>query len=518
MSRLTQPRPRRASALGAVLAATLLAAPAAPVFADSPSSTRLARQLVRETDVGQVNRHLIAWQRIADRNSGTRADQTSGYTESVTYVRDTLRRAGYTPRVEDFTYEIVEDVAATVVESAPVARNLVGSVMELSTNTPVGGVTGRLVATPTTQDGDATPGCEASDYAGQSFTGAIALIQRGSCTFAQKHAAAADAGAILSLVFNNNPDANVVTNGTLGEGTVVRTPVGELSRAQGELLLTDIAKGETTVTVDLRTQLATKTSQNVIAETRTGRPDNVVMLGSHLDSVPAGAGVNDNGSGSAALLAIAQNLARHPVKNKVRFAWWGAEELGLLGSTAYVAGLPFEEQLDIALYLNFDMIGSPNAVRFVYDGDDSDAEGAPAGPFGSAQIEQVFNGFFDDRGLLHRGTDFDGRSDYGPFIAAGIPSGGLFTGADGTKTEEEAAVFGGTPGIQYDPCYHQACDNLGNIDRAMLDTMSDATAWTAGRFALDTSDVNGVDAASRTRAHSRVAAASVPLAHSGDVR
>ena len=158
-----------------------------------------------------------------------------------------------------------------------------------------------------------------------------------------------------------------------------------------------------------------------------------------------------------------------------------------------MASQTFDQKLDIALYLNFDMVGSPNAAYFVYDGDNSDAEGAGAGPYGSAQIEQTFVDFFGDRlGIETEGTDFSGRSDYGAFIANGIPAGGLFTGAEGIKTAEQAAKWGGTAGIAYDPCYHQVCDNLGNVDREALDRNLDAMAWSVGVYAYSTEDINGV--------------------------
>ncbi|HVK34734.1 MAG TPA: M28 family peptidase, partial [Microlunatus sp.] len=214
--------------------------------------------------------------------------------------------------------------------------------------------------------------------------------------------------------------------------------------------------------------------------------------GAHLDAVYAG--INDNGSGSAALLDVALKLGGSPnVSNRVRFAWWGAEELGLIGSTEYVRGLTFDQQLDIALYLNFDMVGSPNAGYFVYDGDNSDGVGAGEGPYGSKQIEETFVDFFDERlGVNTEGTDFSGRSDYGEFIAQGIPAGGLFTGAEGLKTADQAAKWGGTAGIAYDPCYHQPCDNLGNVDRVALDRNLDAMAWAVGVYAYSTEEINGV--------------------------
>ena len=216
------------------------------------------------------------------------------------------------------------------------------------------------------------------------------------------------------------------------------------------------------------------------------------MAGPHLDSVPAGPGVQDNGTGSAALLEVAEAMAKVKPDNKVRFAWWGAEESGLVGSTYYVNNLTEGEQDQIALYLNFDMIGSPNHVFFVYDGDDSDGVGAPAGPPGSAEIEELFETFYANTGQSWKGTDFSGRSDYGPFIAVGIPAGGLFTGAEGIKTAEEAAIWGGTAGDQYDPCYHLACDTFDNINLGAFDVNVDAVAFATLTYAMSTESVNGV--------------------------
>jgi Zn-dependent M28 family amino/carboxypeptidase len=146
---------------------------------------------------------------------------------------------------------------------------------------------------------------------------------------------------------------------------------------------------------------------------------------------------------------------------------------------------------NIALNLNFDMVGSPNFVRFVYDGDGSDT--ALAGPTGSGAIEDVFLNYFASQGLATEPTEFSGRSDYGPFIAVGIPAGGLFTGAEGIKTPEEVAIYGGTAGEQYDPCYHLACDTYDNISIDALDQNADAAAHATQTFAMTTSAVSGTD-------------------------
>ena len=484
------PARRVAIASAAILTASALSAGflSAPAEAAVPPETRLAERLVRQTNVDDTNRHLIALQRISDRNGGNRAapdaerPTSPGYDESVDYVADQLRRAGFVVRTPEFSYEVeVEDAATLTVGGSEYRIDK----LEFSPDTPAGGVTGPLRAVADAP-GDATPGCEASDFAGQVFTGSIAVIRRGGCNFSVKSTNAKNAGATAAVVANNT--AGPLTNVTLGaEGSWI--PTGGVSQTDGTTLL---GLAGQSATVEMRYHDETRTSHNIIAQTRTGRASNVVMAGAHLDAVYGG--INDNGSGSAALLDVALKLGGSPnVDNKVRFAWWGAEELGLIGSTEYVQSLTFEQQLNIALYLNFDMIGSPNAGYFVYDGNNSDGTGAGPGPYGSAQIEKTFTDFFADRlDVPTEGTDFDGRSDYGEFIAQGIPAGGLFTGAEGVKTAAQATKWGGTAGIAYDICYHQACDNLGNVARTAIDRNLDAMAWAVGVYAYSTESVNGV--------------------------
>ncbi|CRK56677.1 Aminopeptidase Y (Arg, Lys, Leu preference) [Alloactinosynnema sp. L-07] len=226
-----------------------------------------------------------------------------------------------------------------------------------------------------------------------------------------------------------------------------------------------------------------RTGYNLIADWPGGDPENVLVVGAHLDSVAEGPGINDNGSGSAAILEVARQVAQSglvPTKH-LRFAWWGAEEVGLRGSNHYVSSLSAAELAKIDGYFNFDMVGSTNGGYFVYDGDNSDGVGAGPGPAGSAELESVLQNYFSSIGVTTRGTDFTGRSDYGPFIAKGIPAGGTFTGAEGTKTSSEANLWGGTAGQAYDPCYHRSCDTTNNIANVMLDRNADAIAhavWT----------------------------------------
>jgi Zn-dependent M28 family amino/carboxypeptidase len=213
------------------------------------------------------------------------------------------------------------------------------------------------------------------------------------------------------------------------------------------------------------------------------------VVGAHLDSVPEGPGINDNGSGTATILETALQISKLGIEptNRVRFAFWGAEEFGLLGSEYYVENLPDKELNEIALNLNFDMLGSPNFVRFVYDGNGSATPNNPdaAGPAGSAGIERVFKRYFAAKDLKTEPTPFDGRSDYGPFIAVGIPAGGLYSGAEEMKTARQQDIYGGTAGEPYDPCYHQPCDDKTNLSVKALDQLSDGVAHATLTYAND---------------------------------
>ena len=210
-------------------------------------------------------------------------------------------------------------------------------------------------------------------------------------------------------------------------------------------------------------------SVNLIAE-RHGTGDGVLVLGAHLDSVAAGPGINDNASGVAALLVIAEALTHLPdPAASIRFAFWGAEEGGPFGSHAYVNALEPDQLAEIRGYLNFDMLGSPNAVAFVYD--------EPGAAPGSAALTNVFSGFFAVRGIAWDPIDLDGDSDHGPFIAAGIPTGGLFSGGIEPVTDAQAARHGSIAGQPADPCSHRACDTIDNVDIATLLLMTDAISY-----------------------------------------
>ncbi len=228
--------------------------------------------------------------------------------------------------------------------------------------------------------------------------------------------------------------------------------------------------------------------RNVIAQTRTGSPDRVVMAGAHLDSVPEGPGINDNGSGVAALLEIAVRLGGSPaVSNAVRFAWWGSEETGFDGSTHYVEELSEDDRDRIELYLNLDMVASPNAGYLVQGGEGR--RSSRSGPAGSAAVARVLVDQLAAAGVTAETTEFKGGSDYVPFAEADIPSAGALTGDSQEKTAEQAARWGGQVGEVFDPCYHAACDRLDNVDRTALDRYTDAVGGTLAHFAMSLDDL-----------------------------
>ena len=429
-----------------------------------------------------VRAHQAALQDIADANDGIRASGTPGYDASADYVAGVMRAAGYQVSVQEFQFQTFIELSPAILErvSPAPAGPIPNVILEYSGSGDVTAPVTPLAAPPV----DATPGCEAADFAGFP-AGNIALISRGACTFATKATNASDAGASGVVIYNNIAGA---LNGTLGNAFTLNIGVTGVTQAVGQELA---ATPGLVLHLKTETFRGIATTRNVLAETPDGDPNNVVMVGAHLDSVDTGPGINDNGSGSSTILEAAVQMAKVKPRNKVRFAWWGAEEANLVGSTYYVNNLPQGERDKIALYLNFDMVGSPNHVFFIYDGDDSDAVGAGPGPEGSAQLEKTFEAFYASRGIPYKGTDFTGRSDYGPFIANGIPAGGLFTGAEGIKTAAEAALWGGTAGQQYDPCYHLACDTYANNNDDALDVNSDAIATATLSYAMSTTLVNG---------------------------
>jgi Zn-dependent M28 family amino/carboxypeptidase len=475
------------AAFALVPAGAAIAAPGGSTQACEKRNNNTVKQLLVCVDADGALEHLEAFQTIADENGGNRAAGLPGYEASVDYVVETLEAAGWNVTIDEFDFTFVGP--STLEQLTPVNE-------EYPTGPFTGSGPGDVTATVTPVDvqlttpNTNTSGCDAADFAGFP-AGNIALIQRGSCNFDVKALNAEAAGASGVIIFNAGDDDTDARQelivGTLGGSNIVGIPVVGASYQQGVAL----AQPGSTARV-MVPEPEERPQKNVIAELPGKTSDNVVMAGAHLDSVQAGPGINDNGSGSAALLEIAESMSKVKPHNTVRFAFWGAEEAGLLGSAAYVEGLSQAERDRIALYLNFDMVASPNYIFMVYDGDESGFEAPVPVPEGSVAIEDLFESYYTSVGQPYDDAEFSGRSDYEAFILNGIPAGGLFTGAEVVKTEEQQAIWGGVAGESYDQCYHQACDTIDNINMEALDVNIDAIALSVLVYSYSTESVNGV--------------------------
>jgi Zn-dependent M28 family amino/carboxypeptidase len=412
-------------------------------------------------------RHLRALQDIAVANGGNRAAGTPGYDRSAEYVAQRLREAGYTVRFEEFEFPFFEDRTSPVLVMSQRDGEIADAVRTL-TNSGSGDVTGRLRAVNLQLDAGppatSTSGCEAADFAGFE-RGAVALIRRGTCPFQTKVEHAVAAGAAGAVIMNEGTNGRAdVFSGLMNKPAAI--PVVGVSYERGRAL--DLAaRTDGTATVRLAVDAVTgkRSTRNVLAETASRGDGPLIIVGAHLDSVPEGPGINDNGSGSAAVLEAALQLAPElaGTRARVRFAFWGAEERGLVGSRHHVGALSEEQRRDIAVYINLDMVGSPNFVRYV-QGSAVTGEGL------AGTVRRQFLADLGEHDLaVEERTGGRFGSDDTAFSEKGVPTVGLYTGAGAPKSEAEVKLFGGAAGRPFDPCYHRACDTTENIDHEVLE-------------------------------------------------
>jgi Zn-dependent M28 family amino/carboxypeptidase len=430
--------------------------------------------LARAITPTRLKAHLVALAAIARRNGGSRESGGPGYEQSVAYVARQLRRAGYRPRLQSFSFNLFRETRPPRFgRLAPAAEQYRPQRDFVTMQYSGGGAVSAQIAP--VEPASPSSGCDRSHFSGFP-RGAVALVRRGTCFMFLKARNAKAAGAAAVLIANE---------GTPGRtapilGTLVRPGIGIPVLGISSALGSELARAAQTGSVRVRIAVSVVTrrarSVNVIADLP-GRRGGSVLLGAHLDSVANGPGINDNGSGSALVLEVARQARRLGIRpaRGLRFAFWGAEELGLVGSSAYVRSLSTRERGQLRAVLNFDMVGSPNYGRFVYDGDNA--------PPGSARIEELFRAAFASLRHSVDEVSLAGSSDHAPFARAGLPVGGLFTGADARKEADLVRRFGGAAGRPYDPCYHQACDTLANVNVRVLGQMADAAAVVALRLA-----------------------------------
>lgn len=469
--------------LAAAVAATLVSCSAGP----PPPAPALGPELADRVSVDGVYGHLLELQRIADANDDNRADGSPGFEASVEYVAQLLRDKGFdvqTPEFERLSGSRGGDPVLTVA-----GRQYRVEQVSLLLTTPPGGLRA-LSFRP-----GKSAGCARADYAGVSVKRAVAVVDDSGCSIVDKQNIALAEGAVGLLVVSKASPANPVGAPpglfTPGYYSNLTVPVGVIDPTADAAL----RRTNAPVTLVLDNEPVMTRSRNVIAQTRSGDTQNVITVGANLDSVRSGPGINDNGSGVAAALETALQLGARPdAANAVRFAFWGSAEISTDGSSNYVRSLSNEQLDDIALYLNVDMIASPNAGYFTADGDQSGQTGAEpvAVPEGSAGIERQLAGHLNLTGVRPADMALGRNTDYAPFLAAGIPVGGLTTGSSQRKTEVQERLWGGRAGVPFDPNYHTARDTIDNVDRHALGIMAATLAFAVGSYAQSIEGVNGV--------------------------
>lgn len=436
----------------------------------APAPDALARAVTPQ----RLKAHLTALAAIAKRNHGTREVGTRGYRQSADYVAGQLRRAGYRSRRQSFSFNWFRETRPPrFARLAPGAKRYrVGRDFITMRYSGAGSVSAQVAAV---EPASPSSGCQASAFSGFP-RGAVALVRRGTCFMFQKARNAKAAGARAVLIANEGgPGRSAPVVGTLVQPGI-GIPVLAISAPLGSALARSAQAGGVRVRIAVSAVTRRAKAVNVVADLP-GSGSGIVLLGAHLDSVAAGPGINDNGTGTALVLELARQARRLGIRPQagLRFAFWGAEELGLVGSSAYVQSLTAEQRAQLRAVLNFDMVASRNFGRFVYDGDTA--------PSGSKRIEDLFRAYFGAHRLAVEEIALEGSSDHAPFARAGIPVGGLFTGADARKEPGLARLFGGAANRPYDPCYHQACDTLANVNMRVFGQMADAAAVVALQLA-----------------------------------
>lgn len=472
-----------------------------PDAAPAPAPKVPCPKVVESIQSAALKRHLENYLQIAKQHDGNRARASGGYAASVAYVLAELREVGHTPRRERFDVSASEVLGPGVMTmNAPRERKFLPGRNRLRTGdftpvrgSPPGEVTADVaaVAVQLGANNRSVSGCYRWQFddgrGGSVVAGKIALLQRGDCPFAQKVFQAQSAGARAVVIFNQGDSAKRLglmrgdLDGRFDHG--IRIPVVFVTTAVGQELVRLLDGGRVELTVATDTARRADSVHNVILDLPGERSDEVLVLGAHLDSVSRGPGINDNATGSATLLELAKPLAGCTPKRTVRFAWWGAEEEGLLGSTAYVSSLDQNEVSSLVGYINLDMLGAPNYAFMLTDGDGSKT-GEPA-PASSGKLEAFFRSDFESEDLSLLEVPYAGRSDDQPFYDAGVGVVMLGAGYDGLKKAEQVFMFGGRAGEPYDPCYHRKCDDLGNVDHEAHETITKSVARAVQHFAID---------------------------------
>lgn len=529
------PNSRRRSWVAAlcVAALTVVIAPAVNVMAADPCDVQVndtPSKLVACIRTADLWNHMQNFQAIANANPSpadgmpSRNSGEPGYKASVDYVASAMTAAGYDVTIQQYTFTYYAYTARpTLSQVSPITHDYALSA-EWNPGQSVGTANAALqpaggIVIPPTPTSSSTSGCTAADFSG-FVPGRIALIQRGGCVFGLKVLNAQAAGASGVIIFNEgNPGRTGTLAGSLvdaaGNPIIPTIPVAFTSFDIGSNLLTQyqqaVQAGAPLPVLNLRIQAIVKSNApdyNVIAESKGGDKNHVLVVDAHLDAI-YGAGMLDNASGSATILDIAQMMKNVNPVNKLRFIWFGGEELGLLGSSFYVNNLSSNDLSHIGYDLDADVTATPNYIVGVLD---------PAAPdFFGGKVTNTFPNrvykastvardqsiaYFDSVGLNHELLSPTG-TDAISFNNVGIPASGLLTGQDCCKSQSEVNLFGGQVG-NYEGklgtsdggCVDNPfrwCDNLSNNDPNVLTFMSKAFATMVVQMAFDTKVMSSSD-------------------------
>jgi Zn-dependent M28 family amino/carboxypeptidase len=510
------------AAAGAALVAGLCVAPTASAAPKTSCATQVndtSAKLLPCITQNDLWSHMQAFQAIADANPGpdghaSRNSGEPGYKASADYVAQKMKDAGYDVTVQTypFTYYALTGTPSFQQVPPTTPPYVLGTDWNSGQSTgttqnalvqPAGGI-----VIPPTATSSSTSGCTAADFTGFA-PGRVALVQRGGCNFGVKAQNAQAAGASGVVIFNEgNPGRTDLLNGSLidaaGNPIIPTIPVAFTTYALGLGLYNQLQSGTAPV-VNLSIKAVVKPNApdyNVIAESKGGDPNHVVVVDAHLDAI-YGAGMLDNASGSATILDIAQQMKNVTPTNKLRFIWFGGEELGLLGSSYYVNNLSSNDLSHIGYDLDADVTATPNYTIGVLDpaGQELFTHTTTTSTFpnrvykASTVARDQAIGYFDSVGLNHELFSPDGTDAYN-FNLAGIPASGLLTGQDCCKTQNEVNLFGGTVGnfegnlgTGDGGCVDNPfrwCDNLSNNDPKVLTFMSRAFATMVVQMAFDT--------------------------------
>jgi hypothetical protein len=462
--------------------------------AQAPPASDLPHDMASRITADGMGAHLRKLQEIADAHQGSRAEGTPGYDASVDYVAQVLRDKGFDVATPEFDrLDRTEGGNPTLTISG---RGYHVDQASLLVATPPGGLNA------VTLRPQKAAGCTAADYGSMSVRNAIAVVDDTGCSVGDKQDVAIAKGAVGLLVVSA-PGATGSPAGLFTPGYYQRltVPVGVIDKGTDAAL----RRTDAPARLVLDTKPVMVKSRNVVAQTKTGDTKNVVLAGASLASLPRSPGINADGSGVATLLEAASALSSQPkITNAVRFAFWSSETEA---PTKYVGGLARDQLDDVAMYLSFDMLGSSNAGYFTYDGDQSAQPNpdipTPSVPAGSAGVERTLAGYLNLAGVRPADMPLSRTADYGAFLAAGIPIGGLTAGSAARKTQVQERLWDGRAGIAFDPNYGTARDNIDNIDRKALSLMGQAAAFAVGTYAQSVEGVNGVPPRDQRRRSTR---------------